>query len=842
MINKISFLIIFCIILFSVSFSNETILNNPTSDSVDLSIDSTKTNLTNYDSVNYSAEYFEFFKEENIIHLFNKASVTYGKQTISADTIIYYLNDTIVEAKGSPTLNNGEEIIHGKNMYYHFGLKKGRIEYASFNNLANVYTGNLIGYQADKSIFVSDGTFSSCDLDSGAHYYFFGEKIKMLANDKIMVKPLVLNIADVPVAALPFFIFPSNKGRHSGILSPKINITDKTGSLRNLGYYFAINDYSELQLSADIFSESGYLFKRVFTSGRYMFNSREKRLNMNVFAKSEISQSYENSNNNWELKYGLNWNVYPDNSLRISGNGRMLGSNSYYREDFSTNQNDFLKRRLHSDLGISKSWTDLGASANIKISQDKDLDKSTTTENLPSFRFSLNSRSLPFVNSIYKRDKRVFLGKKQKQVSTDSLHVLEKIKWNYGMNFSNKRYSYLDFDTTSIIDSSLLDTFTIDSSARTRLSSDMNHSFGLSYSPSPKLSYINISPSFSASSRWFFRRQDSIGIDTNNYNIFDTIMDFGHIEDWRTGVSLNTRLYGISMLNIGRLGGFRHTLSPSLGFSYSPKLDSLVGFLSTGGIVSTGRIEQKNMNLSFGNLFQMKILKDLSDSNSKDKNINLGNLNFSTSYNWADRDGLGKWSDLSASASTNLLAFNLSFRGNFKMYDSDTSFYLTKSGSLTDRLPELSNYNMNLSTKLNLSGTFYSGDIHPTLYTPDTSKNKNWNANFGFNYRYMSKRIDNSEDFSITKDFSLSNSFSIYPTYNLSLSYSSKYNFMENKIEGQSINFYRDFHCWGAIFNWVIDGYSKGYYFKINIKEIPDIKFEKRKGELGRFDGGSSYF
>jgi hypothetical protein len=43
----------------------------------------------------------------------------------------------------------------------------------------------------------------------------------------------------------------------------------------------------------------------------------------------------------------------------------------------------------------------------------------------------------------------------------------------------------------------------------------------------------------------------------------------------------------------------------------------------------------------------------------------------------------------------------------------------------------------------------------------------------------------------------------------------------------RSVRVHRDLHCWEGSFSWYPDGSLRGYYFKINAKLLPDLKFEK---------------
>ena len=42
----------------------------------------------------------------------------------------------------------------------------------------------------------------------------------------------------------------------------------------------------------------------------------------------------------------------------------------------------------------------------------------------------------------------------------------------------------------------------------------------------------------------------------------------------------------------------------------------------------------------------------------------------------------------------------------------------------------------------------------------------------------------------------------------------------------------RDLHCWQALFVWIPGGTRKGYYFRIGVKKIPDIKLERSESGL----------
>ena len=51
----------------------------------------------------------------------------------------------------------------------------------------------------------------------------------MIVNDKVIAKPIVMYIGNIPVAALPFAVFPHRTGRHSGIIIPRYGESAREG-------------------------------------------------------------------------------------------------------------------------------------------------------------------------------------------------------------------------------------------------------------------------------------------------------------------------------------------------------------------------------------------------------------------------------------------------------------------------------------------------------------------------------------------------------------------------------------------------------------------------------------
>lgn len=96
-----------------------------------------------------------------------------------------------------------------------------------------------------------DGVLTTCD-DTFPHYHFQVGEIKFVTRHILVARPAVLYIGDVPVMWFPFLFQDLRAGRHSGILVPQFGFDellrgspDYRRHVENLGYYFAINDYTD---------------------------------------------------------------------------------------------------------------------------------------------------------------------------------------------------------------------------------------------------------------------------------------------------------------------------------------------------------------------------------------------------------------------------------------------------------------------------------------------------------------------------------------------------------------------------------------------------------------------
>jgi hypothetical protein len=335
------------------------------------------------------------------------------------------------------------------------------------------------------------------------------------------------------------------------------------------------------------------------------------------------------------------------------------------------------------------------------------------------------------------------------------------------------------------------------------------------------------------------------------------------VRNFSTSIGVSTKLYGIFQPHALGIEAFRHTLTPSVSYEYTPDFsDNFWGYyskykLSDGSEVKYGKFDNEiyggpgsgmsqSIHFQLGNVFEMKTEKDQADTSSQQQKITLLNLSAGINYNFA-ADSM-KLSNLSLSYNTKIgELLNLSGSSSYSFYDydhvhlHDINKYLVSSGKGLLRMTSLS---LNVSTsfsgkesdskKKNSAGqdndelnAFRKDEGNMDIYK-DVAADFSipWNASMNFNYTY-------SKQYSVAKKYLyLSADFSMNFTKTWKVSATGSYDIMEKKVSAPIVRLYKDLHCWEMNFTWYPVGSYKGYRFEIKLKapQLQDLKLTQNRG------------
>jgi hypothetical protein len=236
-------------------------------------------------------------------------------------------------------------------------------------------------FAAMDSSFMSHARFTSCDLTE-PHSHFETDQIKIVGGNMLVARSVRLVFGDVPVFWLPFVAQSLSSGRASGLLTPRFSVNDivrTSGGYRrrvsNLGFYWAMSDYSDALFAMDWFSQT---FFSVTGSTTYLFNRQFLQGNANV-------RRYWREGGSTELSFDSQHSWQPDERTDIRASGRYASSNAFVREN-SFNPRE-VTQSIDSEGGISRrfDWGALSISAN----RQQYLSDDRTEWTLPSANLSL---------------------------------------------------------------------------------------------------------------------------------------------------------------------------------------------------------------------------------------------------------------------------------------------------------------------------------------------------------------------------------------------------------------------------------------------------------------------
>lgn len=810
--------------------------------------------------IHYEAEDSIVYDFDNaIISLYGTesklAKITYEDMTLEAMRIFMYMSgDSIVAVGvtvpadkdsfpdgfkliGKPVFTQeGQEPLTGLRMVYNLQTKKAKILEGRTKFEGGFYYGENITRIDEDHLQIVDGYYTTCDKEE-PHFHFKSSRMKLKIRDKIVAKPVIFYIHDVPVFFLPFGVFPVHGGRSSGFIMPSYGESLVEGRhLRGIGYYYAPNDYMDAKLLMDYYEKSGIMFR-----GDARYNVRYK-MSGNISGSITRKNFADQKLSRWDLRIIHNQIIDP--TLNLSVNGNFISDKSFNRQ-FKLNRNERSLRRIYSTANLVKRWEDSKNSLRVTVTRTQDLQTGRIDETLPSIFFN---RSTP--TYLFRRES----DSKQRGagLTPEKEPFYSNLSFRYDSKLINKRSkSRLTEDEPF--------------KRTTRSGIEHNLSFAM---PTRLFTYISINPSLRYREEWYsetIRKR----VDDRNNVITDKEKGFFVRRTGSFSVGLNTKLYGLFNPNIGSLRSIRHVMTPSLSFSYRLDFsDPAFGYYATYSDTSGKEIEydrfgdalfgrtslgkSKSMSMSLQNLFQVKTL-----TGETENKFDLLNISMSTSYNFAAPPNSRKLSDLSTSIRLMKYA-NLVLNTVHSFYEFDpvlkrrtnTFLFDTSSSWWKKRFIQLTSLSASTSIRLKsrqpeeqqapveeIESEPFDEEFAVTKTVEEDLQDRfedrsglarqviPWEFQMSFQFR-----LNRYDPTNVRKVFTSRGNLSVKVTENWNVGYDGSFDLREKRIVYHDLKIYRDLHCWELSFNWTPPNSSRsGFWLEIRVKEpkLQDLKIRK---------------
>lgn len=767
------------------------------------------------DTVTYSAPRIRFRGDR--FSLSGGAILKYKASTLRADSIMYYADEDVVDAFGAPTIEDpSNPSIHGYRMRYNLQNRVGTLYYGSSEKDGQTFNGIEVRRQVNSDIYIARGDLSTCDEKPEQHYYFYARRMIVEPESKVLSGPIVLNIADVPLAVLPMAVVPLGKGRRSGIIQPKFGGDQSQGYyLQNLGYYWALSDYHDFQATTNIIEGSEGTFQETNLNTLYQWNKRYVWSGM--VGTQVFLPEFQPSQAAGILDFKNDLNLTPDGRQTLKGEGRLQSSANVARDN-ALNEQQALEQTANASLGYRRQFDWNQAVLNVGLLQNYNLTQEHIDRNIPDLSFSVSGPLIP--------------------ESDDDPPLDGKEPWYRSWNWSyNNR-----FNVNQVIRPTL-GTTPGDSTTYA------GYADQASLSGKYALGYLNLTPSLNGSQIWSAGERTGNPADPYRNAVDPANGGYGqYFAAWNAGVSADTRIYGIAQADdkpwrvpgLGHITAARHTLTPTLSLTYAPEIDSNPAFLPNPKIGGTAyQAKQQTVGFGLSNDFDIKTVEPGGDT-LKQKPVaeKVLTQNSSISYNFAS--DVRPWSDLTSSVTTYVFPVPFTVSASHRVYDD----FADSAARNEETSPILQSWNVAWRWGRELGGGFSTGlRMRDTYGMPtDRFEHTAWSASFNYGIAVGATRVGTngndhdplqrfvgaSEVFQVTKTHQAGAGLRINPTREWKMSYDTEYNFTTGEFSRHAFGFERTLHCWQMVFHWNPVGVTSGWDFVIRIIDLPDIKLETR--------------
>ena len=581
-------------------------------------------------------------------NLYGGSKVNYQNLELEADIIHIAIDSSLVHATsrtdslgnvtGKPLFRQGVDEYEPDSISYNFKTRKAFI--------SNVYTEQGEGYMRSVdgkrdsvgTMYVKKAFYSTCDAQT-PHFYLNMTRAKVRPGKDVVFGPTYLVVCDVPLPlAIPYGFFPFKSKYSSGFIMPSYGDETSRGFyLREGGYYFAINDYVDAKVLADVYTKGSWALslqsnykKRYKFSGNFYLNYQYTQTGEKNMPDFAINKSFKVT---WSHRQDPKAN--PTQTFSASVN---FATSSYERNNLVSmyNPESYTQSTRTSSVSYSKTFPGIGLTLSGTFNLSQNMRDSSIAVTLPNLTIQLN-RFYPF--------------KRKKMAGKERWY--EKI----GLSYSGTLTNSINTKENKLFKSNLIRDWR----------NGMRHQIPISASFSV-FKYVNITPNFTFTDRMYSNKVLQSWDQEKRTVKRDTVYGFYNVYNFSMNIGANTKLYGFytpkPWFGGKKIKAVRHMLTPSVSFSYAPDFSKpMWGFYDSyvrtdaNGNVSTVTYSPFSGNtygtapngmtgsvqFDISNNLEMKVRSER-DSTGEKKISLIDELGLSLGYNMAAKSK--PWTDL----------------------------------------------------------------------------------------------------------------------------------------------------------------------------------------------------
>jgi hypothetical protein len=792
------------------------------------------------------------------VYMYKGAVVNYQNIELKADYIVLDLATKEVYAEGlpdstgvkvgTPVFKDGDEEFASSTLRYNFETQKGIITDVKTKEGDGFVHSDLTKKISPDEFVLRKGKYTTCDADH-PHFYLRMTKAKVISNKTIVTGPAYMVLEDFPIyfPMIPFGYFPNSSTYTSGVLIPTYGEERTRGFfLREGGYYWAANQYFDLSVRGDIYSKGSWATKLHSNyKSIYRFNGNfDFSYNLNKYSEEPLPDAKTTKGFSLMWTHSQDAKANPNRTFSASVN---LSTSSFDKEN-SLTVRSYLQTQKSSSISYTKRFENSPFNMSVNLRHSQNSRDTTISLSLPEMTLNM-SKVNPF--------------KVKNRIGPVKWY--EKISINYVGNIRN---SINNVKEKELLHKSVIRDW----------QNGMRHSIPITLPSFNLLKYINLSPSFNYSERWYtsyvnktydpeYNNPKPTSFAPQHVRV-DTVYAFRRNYEYSYSLSSSTNIYGMYQIKNpkSKIKALRHKITPSVGFSYTPdfgqkKYRFWDSYIDASGkpfyynhfenyiFGSTGRGESGAVSFNLSQNLEAKML-DLKDStNTKDGKVEykkvkiIDNLSLSTSYNLI-ADSM-KLSTIAMSARTTIKGVSVNLGATLdpymttdegKIYDEYVWNHLKGLSKLGRVRTANLSFGMNFESKKGKKEAEQNKELIdedkalPGTYSEYTDFNIPWSFRFDYSMFYSNSFIKKNGVSSkkVMQSLNFSGRLNLTEKWNMDMN--TNFDIQAMKFSFTTFNVSRSLHCWSMSFGFVPFGDRKSYSFNLSTSSaiLRDLKISKQ--------------
>jgi LPS-assembly protein len=364
-------------------------------------------------SIEINADFLEYERGRGLYTARGNVVVRQTDRTIRADWVSFNQLTGVGVASGNVTVEENGNILRASFIEFDVFGVRGVVRDGSFESTTSQFraTGKVIEKTGTDRYAFTEGVFTTCrcpDEDDTDPWQIKAEEAEVEIGGYAVVEDTTVEIMGIPVAWMPWMIYPVLTERQSGVLLPEVEYSNRNGAQVGLPIFLALHDQVNLTLTPGYGTKRGV---RARTDVEYVLGEKSFGNVTGVYehdisldqAQGQHADPFRRDRYSVEGAKGLHLPA----GLRFTSRFDVVSDNQVPL-DFNEMQNQRADRRLIAQGFLSRAFGTsdrFGVAALARFSDDMqnpdDRDRDDTTQQrLPGGELALLPGDVPWLPRI----------------------------------------------------------------------------------------------------------------------------------------------------------------------------------------------------------------------------------------------------------------------------------------------------------------------------------------------------------------------------------------------------------------------------------------------------------